>query len=269
MEQSLDASRARRIMNKVPEVTLYFWIIKILATTVGETAADFLAVNLNLGITVTSYLMTGLLVAALVVQFRAHRYIPWAYWLSVVLISVVGTLLTDNLVDHLGVSLQTTTVTFAVALVLTFIAWFAVEKTLSIHSIYTLRRELFYWLAILFTFALGTAAGDLVSEAAGLGYGLAGMVFGSGILTIIFAYYILEMNAVLAFWLAYILTRPLGASLGDLLSKPAAEGGVGFGTVGTSALFVAVILGLVAYLTVTKKDQTLVPQETVIARITD
>lgn len=245
----------KQMLNKVPEVTFYFWIIKVLATTVGETAADFLAVNLNFGLTVTSYIMSGLLVISLAVQFRAKRYVPWMYWLAVVLISIVGTLITDNLVDNMGVSLETTTIAFSIALALTFLAWYMSEKTLSIHSIFTSKREVFYWLAILFTFALGTAAGDLLSEGSGLGYDTAGMIFAFGIVAVTMAYYFLKLNAVLAFWLAYILTRPLGASMGDLLSKPVAENGIGLGTVGTSALFVTVIFGLVLFLTITKKDQ--------------
>lgn len=245
----------KQMLNKVPEVTFYFWIIKVLATTVGETAADFLAVNLNFGLTVTSYIMSGLLVISLAVQFRAKRYVPWMYWLAVVLISIVGTLITDNLVDNMGVSLETTTIAFSIALALTFLAWYMSEKTLSIHSIFTSKREVFYWLAILFTFALGTAAGDLLSEGNGLGYDTAGMIFAFGIVAVTMAYYFLKLNAVLAFWLAYILTRPLGASIGDLLSKPVAENGIGLGTVGTSALFVTVIFGLVLFLTITKKDQ--------------
>ena len=149
------------MLNKVPEVTLFFWIIKVLCTTVGETAADFLNVNLNLGLTGTSVIMSGVLLVALAFQFRARRYVPGIYWLAVVLISVVGTLITDNLVDNFGVPLETTTIVFSIALAVTFAAWYAREKTLSIHTIYTRPRESFYWLAILFTFALGTAAGDL------------------------------------------------------------------------------------------------------------
>jgi uncharacterized membrane-anchored protein len=245
----IEPASAERLLNKVPEVTLYFWVIKIMATTVGETAADFLNTNLNLGLTNTSILMAALLVAALVGQFRKDRYVPWIYWVAVVLISVVGTLITDNITDHFGVPLQVTTTIFAIALAATFAAWFAVEKTLSIHSIFTMRRESFYWAAILFTFALGTAAGDLVAETLKLGYLYSAMAFGAGIALVTLAHLVFKLNAVLAFWLAYILTRPFGASFGDLLSQPASNGGLGLGTVGTSALFLTVILGLVVYMT--------------------
>ncbi|MFT0546429.1 hypothetical protein ACMHYO_08810 [Allopusillimonas ginsengisoli] len=238
------------MLNKVPEITIYFWIIKIMATTVGETAADFLNVNLHLGLTGTSVIMGLLLLTFLVVQMRVNKYIPWIYWVTVVLLSIFGTLLTDNLVDNLGVSLQTTTTLFSVALIGTFAWWYISEKTLSIHSIYTTRRELFYWMAILFTFALGTAAGDLVAESLQLGYATSALIFGGLIALVTFAYYVFKANAIAAFWIAYILTRPLGASCGDLLSQPTANGGLGLGTVGTSMLFLLTILALVAYLSV-------------------
>ena len=248
------ATADRQMLNKVPEVTIYFWIIKILCTTVGETAADFLNMHLNLGLTNTSYIMTGLLIIALVWQFRSNRYIPGIYWLSVVLISVVGTLITDNLTDNLGVPLETTTIAFGIALIATFIVWYAIEKTLSIHTIYTTRREAFYWLAILFTFALGTAAGDLAAESLKLGYLVSGIIFASMIAIVTVAHLRFKLNAVLAFWIAYVLTRPLGASIGDYLSQPLGDGGLALGATATSMLFLASILGTVVYLTVTKKD---------------
>ncbi|MHB8920460.1 MAG: COG4705 family protein [Halothiobacillus sp.] len=247
-------SPAAQFWSKVPEVTLFFWIIKIMATTVGETAADYLNRDLNFGLTVTSLVMAGLLAVVLVIQVRAERYTPWLYWLAVVLISVVGTLITDNMVDHFGISLQAAAIGFAIALSATFAAWFLSEKTLSIHSIYTRRRELFYWLAILFTFALGTAGGDLTAEGLHLGYWLSALMFAGIIAAMTAAYYFLNLNAVLAFWIAYILTRPLGASFGDYLSQPVANGGLGLGTTGTSVIFLGVILALVVYLTLTRRD---------------
>lgn len=245
---------AKQMLNKVPEVTIYFWIIKIMATTVGETAADFLSVKLHFGLTGTSYVMGSLLVIFLLIQIRSGKYVPWVYWIAVVLISIVGTLITDNLVDNLGISLETTTIVFGVALLATFIAWYALEKTLSIHTIFTTRRELFYWSAILFTFALGTAAGDLAAEGLSLGYATSALIFGASIGIVAVAYYLFRANAVAAFWIAYILTRPFGASSGDLLSQPATNGGVGLGPVMTSMIFLATILGLVTYLTITRKD---------------
>ncbi|MEP6713561.1 MAG: hypothetical protein ABJA37_14140, partial [Ferruginibacter sp.] len=242
------------ILNKVPQITLYFWIIKILCTTVGETAADFLNEKLNLGLTGTSVVMGLLLIITLFFQFRHNKYVPGIYWLAVVLISIVGTLITDNLTDNLGVSLEITTIVFALALAITFAIWYASEKTLSVHTINTTRRETFYWLAILFTFALGTAAGDLVAESLKLGYLLSAGIFAALIALVFICYKVFKLNAVLAFWLAYILTRPLGASIGDYLSQAHADGGLGLGTVVTSVIFLLAILATVIYLSKTKKD---------------
>lgn len=245
---------ASEMLNKVPAVTVFFWVIKIMATTVGETAADFINVNLGLGLSKTSIIMGVLLVVALAVQVAARAYVPWKYWLVVVLLSVFGTLITDNLVDNFGVALTTTTAVFSTALALTFVGWYASERTLSIHSIFTRKRELWYWTAILFTFALGTAAGDLLAEGLKLGYALSALLFAVAIAVVAFAHLKLGLNAVWAFWIAYILTRPFGASCGDLLSQPVANGGLGLGTVGTSGLFLTIILALVSYLTLSRKD---------------
>jgi uncharacterized membrane-anchored protein len=236
-----------QMLNKVPEVTLFFWVIKILSTTVGETGADYLAVHVGLGTLWTGALMAGLLVLALIVQLRSRQYVPWVYWLSVVLLSVVGTQITDALTDHLGLSLYVSTAVFSVALAAVFWLWYRRERTLSIHTIVTAPRERFYWLAILLTFALGTAAGDLATEALGLGFRLGVLVFG-GLIAAIYLAYRRAANPVLTFWLAYILTRPLGASLGDLLSQSPEYGGIGWGTVNTSAVFLAVIASLVLML---------------------
>jgi uncharacterized membrane-anchored protein len=242
-----------RLVNRVPEVTLVFWILKILATTIGETAGDLLSITLGLGTVVTSYVMGALLLFCLGFQFRARRYVPPIYWLVVVFISVVGTLISDNLVDNLGVPLTTTTAIFTAALVLVFIVWYASEKTLSVHTIYTHKREAFYWAAILFTFSLGTSGGDLLAERLAVGYALSALIFAAGIAIIYAAYRMRWFNEVLAFWLAYILTRPLGASLGDLLTQERASGGLGLGTVPVSAVFLLIIVILVAYLTKQEK----------------
>jgi len=241
-------------LNKVPEVTLAFWVIKVMSTTVGETGADYLAVHVGLGTAVTGGIMAALLLVALLTQLRFRQYVPWIYWLTVVLVSVVGTQITDALTDRLGVSLYVSTTVFALILAATFAAWYWSERTLSIHTIVTARRELFYWTAILFTFALGTAAGDLATEALSLGFNVGVLVFGALIAAIAGAYY-LGANAVLTFWLAYVLTRPLGASLGDLLSQSQAYGGLGLGTITTSIAFLGVIGVLVALLSVGPRDR--------------
>jgi uncharacterized membrane-anchored protein len=244
---------ARQMLNKVPEITLYFWVIKILCTTVGETFADNLNENLGLGLTNTSYIMSAVLIAVLVAQFRSRRYIPGIYWLAVVLVSVVGTLVSDNLVEN-GVTLEVTTIAFSVCLIGVFAAWYASERTLSVHTIVTTRREAFYWATILFTFALGTSAGDLISEKLELGYLPTVGIFAGAIAVIAFCHFALRMNAILSFWLAYIMTRPLGASIGDYLASPTEETGLGLGTTLTSVIFLSTILALVVFLAVTKRD---------------
>lgn len=236
-----------KMLNKVPEVTLAFWVIKIMSTTVGETGADYLAFHVGLGAAITDGIMVFLLIASLFLQFRSRHYVPWRYWLSVVLISVVGTEITDALTDGFGVSLYVSTSVFTVVLAATFAVWYSAERTLSIHTIVTRRREFFYWTAILFTFALGTAAGDLATEALHLGFRFGVVIFGTLIAAVTLAWY-RGANPILTFWIAYVLTRPLGASLGDLLSQDRAAGGMGLGTTVTSVAFLIVIVVLVAFL---------------------
>lgn len=230
-----------RGVNRVPEVTAGFWLIKLMAVTMGETAADFLAVNLGLGLQTTTAIMTVVLVAMLVWQFGQRAYRPAPYWAAVVMISVVGTLITDNMTDAFGIPLIDSTIGFTLALGATFAAWYASERTLSIHQVFTTRREIFYWLSILFTFALGTAAGDLVSEAFHVGFLSTGVLFGLIIASLTSGYFVLKLDGIWAFWLCYIFTRPLGASFGDLLSQPAEFGGLGLGTIVTSLAFLTVI----------------------------
>jgi uncharacterized membrane-anchored protein len=247
-------SYGRRMLNKVPEITVYFWVIKILCTTVGETFADNLNENLGLGLTNTSYIMGAVLIAVMVAQFRSRRYIPGIYWLAVVLVSVVGTLVSDNLVENYGVTLETTTAAFSICLIATFATWYWSEHTLSVHTIVTTRREAFYWATILFTFALGTSAGDLISEKLELGYLPTVGIFAGAIAIVAFCHFVLKMNAILSFWVAYVLTRPLGASIGDYLASPTEEGGLGLGTTMTSIIFLSTILALVVYLAISKRD---------------
>ena len=257
LSASLRHPTARRMLNKVPEVTLFFWVIKIMCTTIGETAADYLNENLGLGLTNTTYVAGALLAVLLLAQFRARRYVPAVYWSVVVVISVFGTLITDNMTDRYNVPLTTSTPVFAAILAIVFATWWSVERTLSIHTIFTTRREAFYWLAILFTFALGTAAGDLSAEKLDLGYGISIAIFGGLIAAVTVAHYAFKLNAVLAFWLAYILTRPLGASIGDFMSQNSKKyGGLGLGTTGTSYIFLGCILALVVFLSITRRDAT-------------
>ncbi len=230
--------------NKVPEVTLGFWVVKIMSTTVGETGADYLAVNADWGQVITTGVMLALLISALFLQIHFRRHVPWVYWLTVILVSIVGTQITDLLTDKLNISLYISSAAFALGLIFIFLIWFYLERTLSIRTIITRRRELFYWATILCTFALGTAAGDLATEALALGFKIGIILFGA-LIGITAAAWYFGANAVLVFWIAYILTRPLGASLGDFLTQSPVYGGIGLGAMLTSAIFLSVIVALV------------------------
>jgi uncharacterized membrane-anchored protein len=241
------------MLSKVPEITVWFWIIKILCTTVGESFADWINMTLGVGLNATALIFTVVLAAVLGWQLRLDRYVPFVYWLTVVVVSVTGTLYTDILTDDLGVPLALSTSVFAAVLAVVFGVWWARERTLSIHSIITLPRELFYWLAILVTFALGTASGDWILELTGWGPGTS-VLLPAGLIVAVVIGWRLGANPVLSFWLAYILTRPLGANLGDWLGFPPDQQGLGLGTAITSVIFLSAILATVVYLTLTRSD---------------
>ncbi|MEZ0580840.1 hypothetical protein [Nocardioides sp. MH1] len=247
------ATSARQMLNKVPEVTVWFWIIKVLCTTVGESFADYINETLGVGLVRTSVIFTVAFVLALAVQMRLRRYVPAAYWLTVVIVSVTGTLYTDILTDQQGVPLWISTTLFSVALAAVFGVWWARERTLSIHSIVTTPRESFYWLAVLVTFALGTATGDWTLELTGWGPGKS-VLLPLALIGIMAALWRYGADPVLTFWLAYILTRPLGANIGDWLASPSDEQGLGLGTFGTSLVFLGAILATVVYLTLSRAD---------------
>jgi uncharacterized membrane-anchored protein len=240
-------------VSKVPyRITAYFWIIKILTTAMGEALADFMAFRYN---PVLAGVVGPLVFAvALVLQFRARRYRVWIYWFAVAMVAVWGTLAADGLHIKLGVPYAVSSAFFAVCLVVVFVTWYATERTLSIHSITTPRRELFYWATVLVTFALGTAVGDLTATTLHLGFLTSGLMFTGLICLPALAYWKLGLNPVLAFWIAYVLTRPLGASYADWLGVPHRYGGVGLGRGLVALLLSAVIVGFVAYLAVTRKD---------------
>jgi uncharacterized membrane-anchored protein len=241
------------MLNKVPEVVIWFWIIKILCTTVGESFADWINMTLGVGLVNTAVLFTVLFGVVLAVQMRLPKYVPFAYWLTVVVVSVTGTLYTDILTDQLGVPLWISTTVFSVLLLTVFGIWYARERTLSIHSIVTTPREAFYWLAVLVTFALGTATGDWTLELTGWGPGVS-VLLPLGLLAIVTALWRFGANPVLTFWIAYILTRPLGANIGDWLGTPTSEKGLGLGTLVTSIIFLGAILATVVYLSITRAD---------------
>ena len=249
------------MLNKVPEVTIWFWVIKILCTTVGESFADWINMKLGVGLVNTAWIFTAVFVVVLAVQLRLKRYVPFPYWLTVVVVSVTGTLYTDILTDQLNVPLWISSAVFSVLLAVVFGVWWLRERTLSIHSVTTLPRESFYWLAVLVTFALGTATGDWTLELTGWSPG-ASVLLPLGLIAAITLLWKFGANPVLSFWLAYILTRPLGANIGDWLASPKVAQspgeptGLALGTFTTSLIFLGLILATVVYLTVTRSDVT-------------
>ncbi|WP_459755684.1 COG4705 family protein [Streptomyces sennicomposti] len=255
------ARTGRLMLNKVPEVTIWFWVIKILCTTVGESFADWINMKLGVGLVNTAWIFTAVFVVVLAVQLRLKRYVPFPYWLTVVVVSVTGTLYTDILTDQLNVPLWISSAVFSVLLAAVFGVWWARERTLSIHSVTTLPRESFYWLAVLVTFALGTATGDWTLELTGWSPGVS-VLLPLGLIAAITALWRFGANPVLSFWLAYILTRPLGANIGDWLASPKVAQnpgdptGLALGTFTTSLVFLGLILATVVYLTVTRSDVT-------------
>jgi uncharacterized membrane-anchored protein len=238
--------------SKVPEVTAFFWIVKALTTGMGESTSDFLVHKLVPEIAVV---LGGIaFVIALYLQFSTDRYVPWRYWLAVAMVGVFGTMAADVLHVGLGVPYIASTIFYAVMLAVVFRTWYRSEGTLSIHSITTERREVFYWAAVLATFALGTAAGDLTAVTFGLGYFASGLIFAAIIAVPAIGYWRFGMNSILAFWFAYVVTRPLGASFADWLSVSSARGGLALGTGPVSFVLAAMIAGFVAYLTVSRRD---------------
>lgn len=246
------SSLSRKMLNKVPEITVFFWIIKILTTGMGEVTSDFLARTLNPVIAVS---LAGIaLVASLILQISVRRYIAWIYWLTVVLVSIFGTMAADVLHVGFGIPYIVSTAFFVAALAVIFVVWYANEKTLSIHSIHTRRRELFYWATILATFALGTAAGDMTATTMHLGYFNSGVMFAVLIAVPALAYGIFKVNEIFTFWFAYIVTRPLGASFADWAGVPQSRSGLGLGTGSVSLYLTIIILVLVGYMAMTRKD---------------
>ncbi|HEU5369367.1 MAG TPA: hypothetical protein VFU69_12920 [Ktedonobacterales bacterium] len=249
------ATYARQIawqaLIKVPEITIYFWIVKLLTTAMGESTSDYLVYQIN------PYLAVALgclgLVVALALQLLVRRYIAWVYWLAIVMVAIFGTMAADVMHVVLGIPYLVSTVFFASALAVIFIIWYASERTLSIHTIYPGRRELFYWATIMATFALGTAAGDLTADTFGLGYFTSILLFAVLFALPGLAFWLLGFNEIAAFWLSYIVTRPLGASVADWLGKPYL-GGLGLGDARVSLVLTVLIVIFVGYLTITRKD---------------
>ena len=245
-------NKMRHALAKVPEVTVFFWVIKLLTTGMGETTSDFLVKTIDPVIAVG---LGGIgLLVALMLQFTARKYVPWIYWLTVVMVAIFGTMAADVLHIVIGIPYLVSTIFFAFALAVIFVLWYQLEKTLSIHSIYTKRRELFYWATILATFALGTAAGDMTAVTLHLGYFSSGILFALVIAVPTIGYLMFGMNEILAFWFAYIITRPLGASFADWMGVSHARGGLNWGTGSVSLALAILIFGFVGYLSLTRKD---------------
>jgi uncharacterized membrane-anchored protein len=244
--------RAKSALLRVPEITAYFWIIKALSTAMGESTSDFLVKAI--GPVPAVLLGFGGFAVAMVVQLTRRRYLAWSYWLAVVMVGVFGTMAADVLHVGFGVEYVASSVLFAVVLVAVFVTWRTTEKTLSIHSIDTFRREIFYWLAVITTFALGTAVGDLTAVAFHLGYLVSALIFAVLIAVPAIGYRWFNLNPVFAFWFAYVATRPLGASVADWLGKPVVDGGLGVGSGLVALALTLAIAGLVAYLAVTRRD---------------
>ncbi len=252
MKSDLPGKMAGRAISKVPEITVYFWIIKILTTAMGEATSDFLVFHINAYLAVILGALGFAMAVAL--QFWVKKYIAWVYWLLVVMVSIFGTMVADVVHVVLGVPYYASTSAFALALAVVLVLWHRIEKTLSIHSIFTVRRECFYWATVLATFALGTAAGDMTASTLHLGYLVSGLVF-----TILFiipgvGYWLLGLNDIFSFWFAYIMTRPLGASFADWFDKPRSMGGLGFGTPIVSVILTLFIVVFVAYVAIARVD---------------
>jgi uncharacterized membrane-anchored protein len=242
----------RHPLTKVPEVTAYFWITKVLTTGMGEATSDYLVHRFNPEIAVVVGFTA--FVAAMAVQFSVRRYNSWAYWFAVSMVAVFGTMAADVLHVGLGIPYAVSTAFYSVVLAVIFVLWYRSEGTLSIHSIYTRRRELFYWATVLATFALGTAAGDLTAKVVGLGYLGSGVMFAVVIAIPYVGYRWFGLNPIMGFWFAYIVTRPLGASFADWLAWPPSVGGLGFGHGMVSLVSSVIIIGLVGYMAATGKD---------------
>lgn len=249
---------SRMLVRKVPQVTALFWVVKLLTTALGESVSDFLVNAYD------PYLVVGagfvLFVAALTLQFSRSRYVPWVYWSAVAMVAVFGTMVADVVHVVLGVPYSVSTAVFALVLVLVFGLWRRTEGTLSLQSITTVRREVFYWAAVSASFALGTAAGDLLAYSARLGFLGAGLVFAVLFVLPLLGGRMLRLNGVFAFWPAYVVTRPLGASFADWTGKPSSGGGLGWGDGPVSAVLVVLIVGLVGYLHASHRDVERKPQ---------
>ncbi|RYF74372.1 MAG: hypothetical protein EOO39_08750 [Cytophagaceae bacterium] len=240
-------------MKKVPEITLLFWVMKICATTLGETAGDLLSQTLNVGYAISSLLLIGIFLVTLTGQLLAKRYIPVLYWSVILATSTAGTTMSDYMDRTLGLGYAAGSAILVTILLIILTVWYRSEGTLSVTDIKTTRPELFYWTAILFSNTLGTALGDFLADDSGLGFGGGALLIGSLIAIVILVHYFTKISSVILFWVAFVLTRPFGATFGDLLTKSTNKGGLGFGTQGSSLILFGILAGLILYTSLQKK----------------
>ena len=242
-------------INKLPAITMSFWIMKICATTLGETTGDLLSMTLNIGYAISSMLLLGFFFVMLLIQLSTKKYRPLIYWAVILATSTAGTTISDFMDRTLGLGYATGSLILATLLVVSLVIWKITEKTLAVTNITSTRGELFYWTAILFSNTLGTALGDFLADNSGLGFAGGAILIGSLLLLIVLAYKFSRISHIILFWLAFVLTRPFGATFGDLLTKPLEKGGLNFGTVGSSAILF-VILSILIAITMTRIKQS-------------
>jgi uncharacterized membrane-anchored protein len=242
-------------MNKVAQVTIYFWIMKICATTLGETAGDLLSMTMSVGYGISSIILLSLFLATLLMQLFSGKFHPVLYWSVILTTSTAGTTMSDYMDRTLGLGYANGSLILVAGLLIVLGVWYLSEKTLSVSNIQTTKAELFYWIAILFSNTLGTALGDFLADDSGLGF-LGGAVLIGGLIAVItLLYTITRLNRIMLFWLAFVLTRPFGATFGDLLTKPLEQGGLGFGTIGSSMILAILLIGFVIYANIQEKRE--------------
>ena len=244
-------------MNKIPELTFLFWIMKICATTLGETAGDLMSMTLHVGYAISSIILISIFFLTLFGQLKAQRYISIMYWSVIVSTSTAGTTMSDYMDRTLNFGYATGALILVTILILILTIWYKSEKSLSVTNIRTFKGELFYWTAILFSNTLGTALGDFLADNSGLGFGGGAILISSILALVILAYYFSSIPSVILFWIAFVLTRPFGATFGDLLTKTHEKGGLGYGTKGSSLILFSILVILIIYETFRKNKLTL------------
>ena len=252
--QTVTHKVSQSALSKLPEITIFFWIMKICATTLGETAGDLLSMTLNVGYALSSLILVGFFLVTLGTQLVSKKYNPFLYWAVILSTSTAGTTMSDYMDRTLGLGYSKGTALLISILIITLAIWRLSEGTLSVDQIKTPKAELFYWIAILFSNTLGTALGDFLADSSGLGFAGGAALIGGLLLLIVWAYFYTTISRIVLFWLAFVLTRPFGATVGDVLTKSHAKGGLDFGTVGSSLILMALLIGFILYTTFNDKQ---------------